>query len=117
MLRVRVVKAAVFVALVGVLFFVLPGRNALSVSAGGQTCSAIPAAPTSLAAAVSGTSVALSWQPVAGAIHYAVEVGSGPGKEDVAWLKAYTSTVTVTAPAGTYYVRVRSYTNCGTSNP
>ena len=115
MLGVRVAKAAVFAAFVGVLFLVPAGRGVTALRAEGQAC--IAPAPASLTARVSGTSVSLSWQPVAGVVHYSVEVGTAPGRDDAAWMKAYATSVTVTAPAGTYYVRVRTTTNCGTSVP
>jgi hypothetical protein len=76
-----------------------------------------PAAPAGLTAAVSGPSFTLQWNGIADALGYIVEAGSTPGGTNLAVVDTGTSasSYTGTAPAGTYYVRVRARTACGTS--
>jgi hypothetical protein len=85
---------------------------------------AIPAVPppTALAATITGTTVALTW--AAGAplavTHYALEVGSGPGQNDILSgldLGLLTSFGASGVPPGTYYVRVRAGNFSGLSTP
>lgn len=78
-----------------------------------------PSAPANLAFTVTGRQVALTWSPGAGAATggYVVEAGSGPGLSDVSVAPASGPSVSVTAPAGTYYVRVRSINGAIASPP
>ena len=77
-------------------------------------CAAAPPAPAGLQQTVSGTLVRLDWVPSAGATGYVVEAGSATGLADLAELPVGASpALTVTAPAGRYYVRVRGRSGCG----
>jgi hypothetical protein len=76
--------------------------------------------PTGLAASVAGTTVTLTWQPPATAPDsYIVEAGASAGTANLAQLDTGSSTpaLSVTAPPGTYYVRVRARTGSATSAP
>jgi hypothetical protein len=78
---------------------------------------ASPPAPTGLNHTLSGSTVDLSWQTVAVAATYVVEAGSGPGLSNLASIASGSlSSLTATAPPGTYYVRVRARNACGTSS-
>jgi hypothetical protein len=79
---------------------------------------AVPPAPAGLTAAVTFNTVVLTWTASAGATDYIVEAGSVPGSANL-----YASSVgpqtqlTVAAPAGRYYVRVRARNPYGFSTP
>lgn len=94
----------------------------LNQALGGGECQATgptgPEAPTSHMVQTLGTSVRLSWAPVAGATSYILEAGSAPGAADllVTNVGAVTSLLTA-APAAVYYTRVRAVGRCGTSAP
>jgi subtilase family serine protease len=83
----------------------------------GGTTGTAPAAPTNLAASVSGSSVDLSWSAASGANGYYVyrsTSSSGP----FAQITSTTSTSYTDSPAaGTYYYEVASYNTYGTSSP
>ena len=74
-----------------------------------QTCS--PSPPLNLAAAVSGRTVTLTWQPPADGSDDPpqIEAGSAPGTSDIGTVTAapYTTSFSMAAPPGTYYVRLR----------
>jgi hypothetical protein len=58
----------------------------------------------------------LSWQPAPGATSYRLDVGSGPGltnllSQDLGAVTQFTAT----APAGSYYTRLRAVNACGVS--
>jgi hypothetical protein len=82
-----------------------------------------PAAPSALAAAVSGPTVVLTWTAPAGGdppTSYVLEAGSASGLTDLANSDTGTTTPALTAtnvPPGTYYVRVRARNASGTSAP
>lgn len=82
---------------------------------------AVPAAPTSLAASVSGPTVVLTWTaPAAGdpPTSYVLEVGSTSGQSDLVNSDTGSSSSTLIAtsvPPGTYYARVRARNAGGTS--
>lgn len=81
-------------------------------------CTAPPAAPTSLTHSVGGNTVFLSWAPSAGASGYVVEAGSSTGARNLAVLPVGASTsLLVSAPGGSYFVRVRAVNPCGESGP
>jgi hypothetical protein len=87
-----------------------------------QGCTSAPAAPAALQSSVSGVVVTLTWvAPAEGATPtaYAIEAGSAPALADLAriTLGATVTTFSVVAPPGTYYVRVRALTSCGTGPP
>jgi hypothetical protein len=82
-----------------------------------------PAAPASLAAAVQGSSVQLTWAeglPVAQSLRYVLEAGSGPGLNDLIPgldMGLQTSLTASGVPPGRYYVRVRAGNYAGLSAP
>lgn len=76
-------------------------------------CGAALVAPQSLTGSVTGTAVALSWTPVAGASGYLVEAGSAPGLANLASVPTGVTSLAANVPAGTYYVRVRALSPCG----
>jgi hypothetical protein len=74
----------------------------------------IPGTPAQLQAAVVGLEVTLTWQPPPDATSvtsYVVEAGSAPGAANLAQLNtgSTATSITVSAPPGTYYVRVRGW--------
>jgi hypothetical protein len=82
---------------------------------GGGPC-APPDAPTNLAIAASGLNAQLSWLPPAsgGVTQYVLEAGSYAGGVNLANTPVGNVTsLGATAPAGTYYVRVRGQNACG----
>ncbi len=90
--------------------------NEIQVTVGG--CSAPPAAPTGFTSQVSGTSVSLSWTGASESpTGYVIEAGSSPGSSNLAVLDTGSpaTSLTATAGAGTYYVRLRARNSCGTS--
>jgi hypothetical protein len=92
--------------------------NAITLSFG-QPCIA-PAAPGALMATVGDRVVTLAWTPPPGPAptSYWIEVGSVTGDSDVLEFSTGSSatSLSATAPAGTYYVRVRASNACGFSN-
>ncbi len=76
-----------------------------------------PAAPGVLAATVDGQRVSLSWGAAAGATSYLIEIGVTPGgpytKRNIGALLQFD----VTAPAGTFYLRVRGLNQAGEGLP
>lgn len=82
----------------------------------GLGCTALPAAPTGLAAALSGRRVTLTWTaPEAGVIGYVLEAGSAPGTANIVSVTLGADAgLVVDAPPGTYHVGVRAITACGT---
>jgi glucose/arabinose dehydrogenase len=77
-------------------------------------CAAAPPAPAGLAHTLTGSLVRLDWAASAGAAAYLVEAGSGSGLADLAVLRVGADpALTVTAPRGRYYVRVRGVNGCG----
>ena len=79
---------------------------------------AVPPAPAALTASVTFNTVVLTWTASTGATEYIVEAGSVPGSANL-----YSNSVgpqsqlTVAAPAGRYYVRVRARNPYGYSTP
>jgi hypothetical protein len=71
------------------------------------------AAPSALAAQVSGNAVTLTWQPPSGSVStYVLEAGSASGLADLVntpTLSASTTLFVGGVPTGSYYVRVRAY--------
>jgi hypothetical protein len=67
-----------------------------------------------LTGAAVGAAIALSWNGVTGATSYWLEVGSGPGLSNLySGDVGATTALTVPAPVGTYFVRVRARTPSG----
>jgi predicted phage tail protein len=87
---------------------------------GGGSCTSPPNAPTNLTSNVFGVSVTLNWLAPAGgcpAAGYVVQAGSAPGLSNLAVinLAGSATTLSVTAPPGTYYVRVIALNGFGGS--
>jgi hypothetical protein len=83
----------------------------------GPTCPII-APPSGLTASVSGTTVTVRWNGVAGAASYVLEAGSSPALSNLAAFDTGTTATSFEATAvapGTYYVRARSRTACAAS--
>lgn len=83
----------------------------------GQGPCSPPSAPTGLTSSSGGSTVALSWTAVAGATAYIIEAGSAPGAANLASFDtgSAATSFSAAAPSGTYYIRVRARTTCGTS--
>jgi hypothetical protein len=81
----------------------------------GSACAVqAPDPPTGLVASVFGVEANLSWNAAVGATAYLVEAGSAPGAADVGRQAIGNATAfRVTAPPGTYFVRVRGVNACG----
>lgn len=90
--------------------------NEIQFNVGG--CSGAPTAPSGLSATISGATVVLSWTAAnSSPASYVLEAGSSPGATDlvVSDTASIATTLTATAGAGTYYVRVRAKNACGQS--
>lgn len=85
------------------------------------TCIGTPTPPSTLASAVIGSTVTLTWVGSAGgATSYNVEAGSTSGSANLGIVNTGTTTPTATfagVSAGIYYVRVRGKNDCGTGAP
>ena len=80
-------------------------------------CSA-PSTPGGLTHTVNGSSVQLSWQAAAGATSYVLEAGTASGSSNLlASDIGNVTTLGATAAPGTYYVRIRARSACGSSPP
>lgn len=111
----------------GTFFVRLRARNADGASSAsnevviviGQGPCSPPSAPSGLTSSSGGSTVALSWATVAGAIAYIIEAGSAPGAANLASFDtgSAATSFSATAPNGTYYIRVRARSSCGTSGP
>jgi hypothetical protein len=78
----------------------------------------MPSTPAGLMQTVNASSVQLSWQAAAGATSYVLEAGSSANSSNLlASDIGNTTTLSATAPPGTYYVRVRARNACGTGAP
>jgi hypothetical protein len=95
--------------------------NEVRVSFGGGP--AVPAAPGSLTAVVSGSTVTLQWlAPRAGhpATGYVLEAGTGLGRSDIIVFNTGSSQPafrTAGVPPGVYYIRVRGRNSTGAGEP
>jgi hypothetical protein len=81
---------------------------------------AAPLAPANLSSSVSSGTVTLTWSEVSGTtpVSYVLEAGSAPTLANLLVTSVGSQPSLVTpAPPGTYYVRVRAQTACGTSGP
>ncbi|MGE3276095.1 MAG: S8 family serine peptidase [Vicinamibacterales bacterium] len=92
-----------------------------SVALGTAPAGALPGTPTGLEAAVSGTTVTLTWTAPAGGAPvtgYELVAGRTPGADDVGrFALGATPSVTAQVAAGTYYVRVAARNSSGTGSP
>lgn len=85
---------------------------------GGTACTTPPGAPANLTISRSGSVVILTWSAASGGpTTYVVRAGSAPGQSDYAdYVTGSTATsLTASAPPGTYYVRVHARNGCGLS--
>jgi hypothetical protein len=107
---------------IGNYFVRVRAINAVGVSAAspdivvtvGAAC-ALPAAPTGLTAAVTGSDVTLQW---AGTGPFRLEAGTAPGSSNAfAGDVGSATTLAATASAGAYYARVFASNSCGLSLP
>jgi predicted phage tail protein len=90
--------------------------NEISIVVGAGPCAPGPA--TGLSAIVSGNNVTLMWSAPGGAVTtYVVEAGSVPGASNIANIVtgSASTSLTGTAPPGTYFIRIRARNACGTS--
>jgi fibronectin type III domain protein len=96
-----------------------PSNEATVVVGGGGGSCQPPGAPppANFTASASGNTVTLAWTAVAGAIAYVIEAGSSAGASNIIVFDTGSTATTFTgnAPNGTYYLRVRVRTACGTS--
>jgi glucose/arabinose dehydrogenase len=77
-----------------------------------------PPAPPTFTSQVSGVVTRLTWAATLGATSYILEAGSASGLANLLSTNVGAQTaLTATAPAGTYFVRVRAANTCGTSAP
>jgi hypothetical protein len=91
-----------------------PGNEVLLVV--GQSC-AVPAAPTNLRSCTGGTTLNLTWTGTPSATSYILEAGSSPGASNLSASDIGPGTsLTATAPPGTYYIRLRAKSACGASS-
>ena len=95
--------------------------NEVAISVGQSACP-IPDAPRNVVADVESPVVTLAWDgpPADGtpANGYVIEAGSTPGAPNVAIITLMEATqLSVNAPAGRYFVRLRSFGRCGSSEP
>ena len=98
--------------------FAIVGWASLAPRSDAQVRCAPLAAPTAVAAKVSGAYVVLTWKAPAGAPQgYAVEAGSSPGTSNISVNTVDRAEFSATAPPGTYFVRVRARNGCGLSAP
>jgi hypothetical protein len=94
-----------------------PASNEVVADVGGS-CSPLPA-PSSLTATVSGASIVVRWNGVAGATAYVLEGGTAAGSANLGMVTLPSSSTTFTfdAPAGRYFLRLRSAGACGAGQP
>jgi hypothetical protein len=93
-----------------------PSPEAVLTIGGG--CS--PPIPPAVSSRVSGSTVTLFWTTSPGATSYVLEAGSAPGSTDIVTSDTGgvgTTFVANGVPAGTYFVRIRARSACGTSAP
>jgi glucose/arabinose dehydrogenase len=93
-------------------------NEATVVVTGAAVCATPPPPPTGFTAQTGGLVAALAWNPASGASSYRLEAGSASGLANAADLDVGSgATFTGTAPAGTYYTRLRAVNACGASPP
>jgi hypothetical protein len=83
-----------------------------------QGCADAPAAPAHLRASLSGSTVRLEWDAVAGAsAGYVVEAGTRPGTTTTTLTSEGTTLTVADVAKQTYHVRVRGRSSCGVGYP
>jgi hypothetical protein len=111
---------------VGTYYVRVRGRNSVGLGAAsnevvvvvtGVPC-APPGAPSGLVVVVDGSTVTLTWSGIAGVPAYVIEAGSSPGLSNLANFETPSPSTSFTAFGvgnGSFYVRVKSRSSCGTS--
>ncbi len=95
-----------------------PPSNEVAVQVGPPPCTLPPTVPGPLTHTIAGSAVSLRWGPSPTAAMYWLDAGSVPGASDVgSFPLSNVTSVTVGAPLGIYYVRVRASSACGVSPP
>lgn len=94
-----------------------PSNEVAVTVASTAACSVPPPVPTGFTAQTSGLVVAFAWTPAAAATGYVLEAGYASGTAAVSVPLGRVSTTRATAPAGTYFTRVRAVNACGASGP
>jgi hypothetical protein len=95
-----------------------PPSNELPVRVGPPPCSVAPTTPGPLTHTIAGSAVSLRWGASPTAAMYWLDAGSVSGASDVgSFPLSIATSVTVGAPLGVYYVRVRAASACGVSPP
>jgi hypothetical protein len=95
-----------------------PSSDARFVVGGESGCASAPAAPTNVAASITGGAVQLTWATPGGACaptHYLVQAGSASGLSDLAQVTVGGQGLAANAPPGTYFVRVLAINAHGAS--
>jgi hypothetical protein len=80
----------------------------------------LPNAPRNVSATVASEIVTLDWEPSATggpAAGYVIEAGSSPGAPNVAIITLDATSLSLSAPAGRYFVRLRAMGASGASEP
>lgn len=86
----------------------------------GTSACTLPNAPQNVHATVASETVTIDWEAAAtggDASGYVVEAGSTPGVPNVAIITLDATRVSVSAPPGRYFVRLRAMGICGASEP
>jgi hypothetical protein len=95
-----------------------PLSNEVTVQVGPPPCTVAPTSPGPLTVTTAASAVSLQWGASPTAAAYLLDAGSVPGATDVGSFPiAATTSIVVSAPVGTYYVRVRAASACGVSPP
>lgn len=86
----------------------------------GTSSCQLPNAPQNVHATVASETVTIAWEAAAtggDAAGYVIEAGSTPGVPNVAIITLDATRVSVSAPPGRYFVRLRAMGICGASEP
>jgi hypothetical protein len=95
-----------------------PPSNEVPIRVGPPPCTLPPTVPGPLTHTIAGTAVSLRWGASPTAAMYWLDAGSVPGASDVgSFPLSMATSVTVGAPLGVYFVRVRAASACGVSPP
>ena len=93
-----------------------PPSNEVTVQVGAPPCTLPPTAPGALMHTIAGSVVSLQWSGSPTAAGYLVDAGTAPGATDIGSIPIVgTTSLAVSAPNGTYFVRVRAVSACGVS--
>lgn len=112
----------------GVYFVRIRGGNAAGTGApsnetqiivGGSAPCLPPPSPANAVGSVAGSLVTLQWSASPGATSYVIEAGSLTGSNNIAAFdtQSTATSFSAAAPPGTYFLRIRARSGCGTSGP